>query len=60
MTGGVIRSIPIEPDETFFPPLERAVRHSIPKPIALIINYPSNPTARVASLDFYKDVIAFA
>ena len=60
MTGGVIRSIPVEPDETFFPPLERAVKHSIPKPLALIINYPSNPTARVASLDFYKDVIAFA
>lgn len=60
MTGGVIRSISIEPDETFFPPLERAVKHSIPKPLALIINYPSNPTARVASLDFYKDVVAFA
>ena len=60
MTGGVIRSIPVEPDETFFPPLERAVRHSIPKPLALILNYPSNPTALVASLDFYKDVVAFA
>ncbi len=60
MAGGVIRSLPVEPDETFFPPLERAVRHSIPKPLALIINYPSNPTAHVASLDFYKDVIAFA
>jgi len=60
MTGGVIRSIPVEPDESFFPPLERAVRHSIPKPLALILNYPSNPTAQVATLDFYKDVIAFA
>jgi homoserine dehydrogenase len=36
------------------------VRHSIPKPMALILNYPSNPTALVASLDFYKDVVAFA
>jgi alanine-synthesizing transaminase len=34
--------------------------HSIPKPLALILNYPSNPTALVASLDFYKDVVAFA
>ena len=50
----------VEPDESFFPPLERAVRHSIPKPLALILNYPSNPTALVATLDFYKDVIAFA
>jgi alanine-synthesizing transaminase len=50
----------VEPDDSFFGPLERAVRHSIPKPLALIVNYPSNPTAHVASLDFYKDVIAFA
>jgi len=60
MAGGVIRSISVEPDERFFAPLERAVKHSIPKPIALILNYPSNPTAHVATLDFYKDVIAFA
>jgi alanine-synthesizing transaminase len=60
MAGGVIRSIPVEPNGAFFAPLERAVRHSIPKPIALVINYPSNPTAHVASLDFYKDVVAFA
>ena len=34
--------------------------HSIPKPIALVVCYPSNPTASVADLDFYKDVVAFA
>ena len=60
MTGGVIRSIPVEPDDHFIPALERGVRHSIPKPVAMIVSYPSNPTAMVASLDFYKDVIAFA
>ena len=60
MSGGVIRSIQAEPDENFLKALERAVRHSIPKPLALILNYPSNPTAHVASLDFYRDVVAFA
>ncbi len=60
MSGGVLRSIPAEPDTNFIPALERAVRHSIPKPLALILNYPSNPTALVADLDFYKDVVAFA
>lgn len=60
MSGGVIRSIQSEPDASFIPALERAVKHSIPKPIALILNYPSNPTAHVATLDFYKDVVAFA
>jgi alanine-synthesizing transaminase len=60
MSGGVIRSMQAEPDDHFIPALERGVRHSIPKPLALILNYPSNPTAHVASLDFYKDVVAFA
>ncbi|MCO5164504.1 MAG: LL-diaminopimelate aminotransferase [Mesorhizobium sp.] len=60
MSGGVIRSIQVEPDNGFIPALERAIRHSIPKPLALILNYPSNPTAYVATLDFYKDVVAFA
>ncbi len=60
MSGGVVRAIPAEPDTNFIPALERAVRYSTPKPIALILNYPSNPTACMASLDFYKDVVAFA
>jgi alanine-synthesizing transaminase len=60
MVGGVIRSIPVEPNEEFFRALERAVAHSIPKPIAMILCYPSNPTATVVELDFYKDVVAFA
>ncbi|MEP9374151.1 LL-diaminopimelate aminotransferase [Mesorhizobium sp. KR1-2] len=60
MSGGVIRSLQAEPDDRFIPALERGMRHSIPKPLALILNYPSNPTALVASLDFYKDVVAFA
>lgn len=60
MSGGVVRAIPAAPDENFIPALERAVRHSIPQPLALILNYPSNPTAHLASLDFYKDVVAFA
>src|SRR5438876_5121208 len=60
MAGGVIRSVPSEPTPQFFEAVERAIVHSIPKPIALIVCYPSNPTAYVASLDFYRDLVAFA
>jgi alanine-synthesizing transaminase len=60
MAGGVIRSVPAEPTPDFFPAAERAIRHSVPKPIALVVCYPSNPTAYVASLDFYRDLVAFA
>src|SRR5215510_14681262 len=60
MAGGVVRSVPAEPTPELFQALERAIIHSIPKPIALIVCYPSNPTAYVATLDFYKDLVAFA
>jgi alanine-synthesizing transaminase len=60
MAGGVIRSVPSEPTPQFFEALERAVIHSIPKPIAVVVCYPANPTAYVADLDFYKDLVAFA
>lgn len=59
MSGGVVRSMPAEPSEDFLRVLDRAVRHSIPKPIALILNYPSNPTAYVASLEWYKEVVDY-
>ena len=60
MAGGVIRSVPAEANEEYFHALERAVIHSIPKPLAVVVCYPSNPTAHVASLDFYRDLVAFA
>jgi alanine-synthesizing transaminase len=60
MAGGAIRSVPVEIGPQFFQALERAVLHSIPKPIAVVVCYPSNPTACVANLDFYRDLVAFA
>lgn len=60
MAGGVIRSVPSDPSPAYFSAMERAMIYSIPKPIAVVVCYPSNPTAEVASLDFYKDLVAFA
>jgi alanine-synthesizing transaminase len=60
MAGGAIRAVPSEPTPYFFEALERAIIRSIPKPIAVVVCYPSNPTAAVADLDFYKELILFA
>lgn len=60
MAGGVVRSVPSNPTADFFPTLERAIVHSIPKPIAVVTCYPSNPTAYVADLDFYRELVPFA
>lgn len=60
IAGASVRSIPATPDEEMLRALDRAVRHSVPKPTALIVNFPSNPTAYVADLDFYRELVAFA
>jgi alanine-synthesizing transaminase len=59
IADGAVRSLPCEPNNDFLIALERAVRNQTPKPVALVLNYPSNPTAMVASLDFYGQVVDF-
>ena len=59
IAGASVRSIPATPDSSMLEALDRAVRHSVPKPTALIVNFPSNPTAYCAELDFYREVVAF-
>ena len=60
MAGGVIRALPSTPGPDYFHALERAVMHSTPKPVAVVLCYPSNPTAEVVELDFYRDIVSFA
>ncbi len=60
IAGASVRSIPAEPGDDMLAALDRAVRHSVPKPTALIVNFPSNPTAYLADLDFYRALVAFA
>jgi alanine-synthesizing transaminase len=60
IAGAAIRSIPAAPGPEFFTRLEYSMRYSVPKPSVLVIGYPSNPTAYVADLAFYEQVVAFA
>ena len=60
IAGAAVRSIPAEPGDGMLAALDRAVRHSVPKPTALIVNFPSNPTAYVADIAFYRALVAFA
>ncbi|MGD9739447.1 MAG: LL-diaminopimelate aminotransferase [Bauldia sp.] len=60
MAGGAVRYLPSTPNEDYFRALEKAVAHSIPKPIAVVVCYPSNPTAEVCDLDFYRELVSFA
>jgi alanine-synthesizing transaminase len=60
IAGASVRSIPAEPGDEMLAAIDRAVRHSVPKPTALIVNFPSNPTAYMADLDFYRELVALA
>jgi alanine-synthesizing transaminase len=60
IAGAAVRSVPATPDDDMLRALDQAVRHSVPKPTALIVNFPSNPTAWIADLAFYRDVVALA
>ena len=60
LAGAAIRHVPATSPEEYLSRLGNAVRHSVPSPIALVVNYPSNPTAQVVDLDFYKEIVAFA
>jgi alanine-synthesizing transaminase len=59
IAGAAVRNIPVAPDENFIKAMDRAVQHSLPKPTAVVLNYPNNPTTELASLDFYEEVVAF-
>ncbi len=60
ISGASIRHVPATADDQFLVHVDRAVRHCIPKPTALVLNFPSNPTALLADRDFYKDVVDYA
>jgi alanine-synthesizing transaminase len=60
LAGAAIRHVEASSPEQFLRGLERAVRHAVPPPTAVVVSYPSNPTAQVVDLDFYKDIVAFA
>jgi len=60
ISGGSLRHLPVSTNDEFLRHVDRAMRHSIPKPIALVLNFPANPTAEVADLDFYSEIVTYA
>lgn len=59
IAGAALRHVPAKPGPEFMKSLENAVRYSVPKPTAIVMGYPSNPTAEVVDLDFYAQVVDF-
>ena len=60
IAGGVVRAVPAPTPEAYLSGMGRAIHRITPKPTAMVLNYPSNPTAQIVGLDFYKDAVAFS
>jgi alanine-synthesizing transaminase len=65
IAGGSLRHIPtlsngkFDEDE-YFRTLTRSLKHISPKPIAIVVSFPSNPTAQTCSLKFYEELVKIA
>ena len=60
IAGASIRGVPAHTPEQYLSNLGKAVKYRVPPPTAMVLCFPSNPTAAVCDLDFYKDAVAFA
>jgi len=60
IAGAEVRHVPLTSDTDFFSELETAIKNTWPKPKALVINFPGNPTTQCVELDFFEKVIAIA
>lgn len=58
--SGVPYSMPLKRENRFLPDLAAIPADVAKKAKVMHINYPNNPTAAVATMDFYKKVIEFA
>ncbi len=60
IAGGDLRHVPLTPDCDFIANLEQALARTWPRPKALILSFPQNPTTQVVDLAFFERIIAFA
>ena len=52
--------VPLGPDVDFFEALLDAFKSNWPRPKAMVINCPHNPTTQVVDIDFFEKVVDFA
>ncbi len=60
IAGGVINAVSALSPDAYLSGLSRAIASSTKRPKAMVLNYPSNPTAQVVDLDFYRDAVTLA
>lgn len=60
IAGGIIYPMPLLPENNYLPLFEDIPADIAHKAKILWLNYPNNPTAAIASLEFFKSAVDFA
>ncbi len=60
LANGDVIGVPMVKDVDFFEALLNAFKQNWPRPKALIINFPHNPTTCSVEIDFFEKVVEFA
>lgn len=58
--GGELFRLPLRPENDFYPDLDSIPPDILRRTKLLVLNYPNSPTGRVATRDFYQQVVEFA
>ena len=60
LSGGDTYAMPCTAENQFLPDLSRIPGDKLPRTKIMWLNYPSNPTSAVATLDFFREAVYFA
>ncbi|MCD5401194.1 aminotransferase class I/II-fold pyridoxal phosphate-dependent enzyme, partial [candidate division NPL-UPA2 bacterium] len=60
IAGGSLVGLPLTEENDFLPDLAKVVSETYPKPKALILSYPHNPTTQVVDLSFFQEIVHLA
>ncbi len=57
IAGASVWHLPRMDDAPFLEQVKYAISHCSPKPLAIIVNYPCNPTTTTVPLEFYEELV---
>jgi alanine-synthesizing transaminase len=60
LSNGDVIGVPMNKNVDFFEALANAYKSNWPRPKALVLNFPHNPTTQVVEIDFFEKVVEFA
>ncbi|MCL9684283.1 alanine transaminase [Legionella maioricensis] len=60
IAGANVKQVPLIDETQFLAAVEDAITQSWPKPKALVINFPANPSTHCVDLSFFEQVVALA